>query len=95
MKLTWEEDRVLKRLATEVSQRQTQLAKLSMEIRGLRVPLVEPQPPLVSHWAQLCIFAVDSVVSNQIGVVGVQQSHDQALACQRPVPAVNIGKSYS
>ncbi|CAN0063800.1 unnamed protein product [Sphacelaria rigidula] len=43
--LKWKEDRVLKRLANEATQQQTELAKLSMEIRGLRVSIVEPQPP--------------------------------------------------
>lgn len=36
-------------LSSEISEHQSDLAKVSMNIRGLRVPLVEPQPPKVSQ----------------------------------------------
>lgn len=42
------EENTLKHLTIEMPKRQSELAKLSMEIRGLRVPLVEPQSPQVS-----------------------------------------------
>lgn len=43
------ENRVLVGLATETTRQQSDGGKLAMEIRGLRVPLVEPRPPLVSR----------------------------------------------
>lgn len=50
-------------LATEIPLKQSELAKMSMEIRGLRVPLVEPQPPPVSYAEVvtsivLCFFSI-------------------------------------
>lgn len=39
---------VLAGLAFDSSRQQSEMANMAMEIRGLRVPLIEPQPPSVS-----------------------------------------------
>ncbi|CAM9213181.1 unnamed protein product [Ectocarpus sp. 12 AP-2014] len=42
------EEIALAGLAFDASRQQAGMAKMAMEIRGLRVPLIEPQPPSVS-----------------------------------------------
>lgn len=42
------EETLLAGLASDSSRQQSEMAKMAMEIRGLRVPLIEPQPPSVS-----------------------------------------------
>lgn len=42
------EEMALAGLAFDASRQQAGMAKMAMEIRGLRVPLIEPQPPSVS-----------------------------------------------
>ena len=39
---------ILAALAFDSSSQHSEMAKMAMEIRGLRVPLIEPQPPPVS-----------------------------------------------
>lgn len=42
------EEMSLAGLAFDVTRQQSLMGKMAMEIRGLRVPLLEPQPPPVS-----------------------------------------------
>lgn len=42
------EKAILAGLQFDSSRQQSEMAKMAMEIRGLRVPLIEPQPPRVS-----------------------------------------------
>lgn len=47
------EEKILAGLAFDASRQNSAMAKLAMEIRGLRVPLIEPQPPPVSKHKRL------------------------------------------